>query len=66
MSKSLDHSKCRVSTGICGSLTFGQGELDPNSYWGFPCEHCAKNYKRKKVALGLPNFSQSPWKKQVG
>lgn len=33
---------CKVSTGICGSLTFGSGELDPNGYWEYPCEVCAE------------------------
>lgn len=32
---------CGCSTGICGNLTFGRGNLDPNGYWEFPCEKCA-------------------------
>lgn len=34
--------KCRASTGICGSITFGTGELDSNGYWEFPCKECEK------------------------
>jgi hypothetical protein len=25
-----------VSTGICGSTTYGYGELDNNGYWQYP------------------------------
>lgn len=25
-----------VSTGICGSITYGYGRLDNNGYWQFP------------------------------
>jgi len=34
--------ECAVSTGICESLTYGSGELDPNGYWEFPCNTCAR------------------------
>lgn len=37
----LDHSQCCFSTGICGNSTAGQGELDYNGYWEFPCSLCA-------------------------
>lgn len=36
----LDHSKCRVSTGIDDRLTAGQGKLDDMGFWEFPCEPC--------------------------
>ena len=32
--------KCGRSMGICGSITAGKGELDPNGYWEFPCKQC--------------------------
>lgn len=32
----LAGEKPNVSTGICDSLTFGYGRLDPNGYWEFP------------------------------
>ena len=38
----LNHSKCAASTGIHDGLTFGQGELDKNGFWEFPCESCAR------------------------
>jgi hypothetical protein len=31
---------CSVSTGICGTITFGRGILDDNGYWEFPCRVC--------------------------
>jgi len=42
-----DHSKCIASTGIHGLTTFGQGELDPNGFWEFPCYECARRYEAK-------------------
>jgi len=41
-----DH-KCFVSTGICGSPTFGTGELDHNGYWEKPCAECAREHEAK-------------------
>jgi hypothetical protein len=35
------HEECGFSTGICGRITAGTGELDANGYWEFPCEQCA-------------------------
>ena len=37
---------CMTSTGICGNLTHGWGELDANGYWEHPCDseaHVPKN-----------------------
>ena len=36
-----DHSLCIFSTGICGSLTAGQGKLDDMGYFAIPCPECA-------------------------
>lgn len=47
-------SECRVSTGICGSLTFGSGRLSPEGYWEFPCEKCREAY-----SPALCDFCQS-------
>lgn len=33
--------ECSTSTGICGSITHGHGELDDYGYWEFPCFVCA-------------------------
>jgi hypothetical protein len=38
---------CFVSTGICGSLTFGSGQLDHNGYWERPCGICARTHEIK-------------------
>lgn len=35
-----DHTKCRFSTGIDEQLTAGQGKLDENGFWQFPCPDC--------------------------
>jgi len=43
----LNHLKCCVSTGVCGSLTFGQGKLDTYGYWSKPCKKCADEFKKK-------------------
>lgn len=40
-----DHSKCRCSTGICGNMTAGQGELSPEGYWEFPCAECVAHLR---------------------
>lgn len=36
-----DHSQCKVSTGVCGNLTAGTGELSEFGYWEHPCHACA-------------------------
>lgn len=33
--KACGRAFCSVSTGICGSLTFGYGELDDYGYWKY-------------------------------
>lgn len=38
--KITDHSKCHFSTGIDEQLTAGQGKLDFNGFWEFPCPEC--------------------------
>jgi hypothetical protein len=35
---------CKVSTGICGCLTFGTGRLDHNGFWQLPCPHGSENH----------------------
>jgi hypothetical protein len=46
----LDHSLCRYSSGICGSITAGQGDLSFDGYWEIPCPECAdaanENYQK--------------------
>jgi hypothetical protein len=39
---------CSVSTGICGQLTFGWGNLDFNGYWEHECEECEKDHHKKE------------------
>ena len=39
------NKKCGVSTGICGSTTFGSGKLDDYGYWKNPCRKCAKAFE---------------------
>jgi hypothetical protein len=34
--------ECHVSTGICGRITFGTGELSDLGYWQWPCPECAQ------------------------
>jgi len=43
---------CKVSTGICGSITFGCGDLDEHGYWEYPCEVCARAYEKSYPADG--------------
>ena len=48
---------CGRSSGICGSLTFGKGELDSYGYWEFPCFRCARDYKEANPDVDVvPNF----------
>ncbi len=30
---------CNTSTGVCGSITRGYGQLDDNGYWEHECPH---------------------------
>lgn len=39
------HPTCRISTGICDSLTFGTGKLDANGYWEFPYYAAARTWQ---------------------
>ena len=42
------HNKqVQVSTGICGSLTFGHGDLDDCGYWSEPCSEAARQHEVK-------------------
>jgi hypothetical protein len=38
MARSRAGEKPAYSTGICGELTCGYGELDCNGYWEFPLD----------------------------
>jgi hypothetical protein len=35
---------CKVSTGICGCLTYGKGRLDFNGFWEIPCPHKSEKH----------------------
>lgn len=39
--------RCSVSTGLCGSVTFGWGYLDDYGYWEYPCIFHATEWKTK-------------------
>lgn len=39
-----DHKKCGFSTGIDGFITAGQGNLDNNGFWEFPCGLCLNKH----------------------
>src|SRR3954469_23857454 len=54
-----DHKKCAISTGICGSITAGQGRLDENGYFEYPCFECAKRVEENKLANALERVWQS-------
>lgn len=43
--KACGNDGCGVSTGICESLTFGQGRLSFNGYWEKPCAPCARAHE---------------------
>lgn len=55
----MDHSKCSYSTGICGSDTAGQGKLDENGYWEFPCARCLRKLKRTLYPRQFEKFLQT-------
>ena len=42
--KPCGNPECSTSTGICGTLTHGWGELSDMGYWEFPCEVCERHY----------------------
>lgn len=42
--KPCGNPACSTSTGICGNITFGSGELDDYGYWEIPCETCSEHY----------------------
>lgn len=45
--RACGNADCKVSTGICDSLTFGRGDLDDNGYWEIPCGPCAREHERR-------------------
>lgn len=38
--------RCSRSSGICGAITFGWGDLDEYGYWEFPCRICAAGFEK--------------------
>jgi len=40
-----ERPECSSSTGVCGSTTFGTGNLDFYGYWEFPCKECENAWK---------------------
>lgn len=44
---------CGVSSGICGSLTFGSGELDDYGYWEISCDPCARYHESEHPEDGV-------------
>lgn len=52
--KACGNDKCSSSSGICGSMTFGSGKLDPNGYWENPCEICEEDFHKRN-----PNFHRT-------
>lgn len=53
LSENAGHFHCKVSTGICESVTFGSGKLDDLGYWEFPCLACAERYKAKNPDMAV-------------
>ncbi len=49
--KPCGNKDCSVSTGICDSLTFGRGHLDPYGYWEFPCVICERKYYKEQKEI---------------
>ena len=47
----LPHSQCQISTGICESITAGQGKLDDMGYFAFPCPACAARMQERMENL---------------
>jgi len=45
-----------VSTGICGSLTFGRGKLDNLGYWEHDCKICEDAFYVKNPDLRGKNY----------
>jgi len=56
--KPTNHN-CGISTGICGSVTFGTGKLDEYGYWKNPCPECAKAWKEQYNEDTWPNESKT-------
>jgi hypothetical protein len=52
---------CMTSTGICGNLTHGWGELDANGYWEHPCYSAAhaENHERHPYTALCAYMGQS-------
>ncbi len=46
--KPCKNPECCTSTGICGSLTHGWGELDGNGYWEQQCPICTERELQKR------------------
>jgi len=54
--------ECGASTGFCGAITFGTGELDDYGYWEYPCDECARDWEKK-----YPEYGECwPYKSQKG
>ncbi len=60
--KACGNSKCKVSTGIDGSLTFGSGRLSDYGYWKKPCFLCEeKYYEKQRMRFAYRVSLRSQW-----
>ena len=59
--KPCGNSECSISTGICGSLTFGSGRLDDYGYWAKPCYVCRDAFRAKQYKKMMYRTPQQPW-----
>lgn len=41
------HEKCRVSSTICDTFSFGRGRLDDHGFWSIPCPECARAHEKQ-------------------
>lgn len=63
--QTCNRTDCGTSTGICGRLTFGYGELDDYGYWEFPCSACAREWERLENERSA-NAAEPAWPLMTG
>ncbi len=60
MTKACGNTKCAMSTGICGSLTFGSGKLSDYGYFSKPCRVCEKAFYNKMLKKWMYKTGPGP------
>lgn len=62
------HERCRTSSTIAETMSFGRGDLDENGFWEYGCYECARAWEKQFPQDGpcWPHTKETleKWKRQ--